>query len=191
SLEGSLTALESSSQLVEGEIDYYGDLIFDVDENGEFAEIKIESFSTTPVFNIGGSKERRGEWQIALSPEPELLLNLDSGSGAVSYDLSNLRVGELILDVGSGAVALNLPATSTFAGQIDGGSGALEITLPEQVGLRIELEDGSGSFRTDTRFVLVEGEPDDDGIWETKNYDTAEYQIDLEIDQGSGSVVIR
>jgi hypothetical protein len=61
--------------------------------------------------------------------------------------------------------------------------------MPDTVGLRIILDGGSGAFRTDERFVLASGDPDD-GIWETENYDNADHQIELEIDQGSGAISI-
>ncbi|MCD4738771.1 MAG: hypothetical protein K8R89_05875, partial [Anaerolineae bacterium] len=91
---------------------------------------------------------------------------------------------------GSGQVELRLPAASTFSGLMFGGSGRLVITLPEKVGLRIDLDSGSGSFRPAARFRLVAGTRTGDGRWETENYDTADYQIELEIDQGSGSIII-
>jgi hypothetical protein len=59
------------------------------------------------------------------------------------------------------------------------------------VGMRVTLISGSGSFQPDARFTLVSGELDDDGVWETENYASADYKIDLTIDQGSGSIRIR
>ncbi len=126
-----------------------------------------------------------------LSPDVTLDLWLDAGSGSGYYDLRDLRVGYLELDSGSGNIELTLPEASSFDGKIDGGSGDVILTLPEAVGLRVDLSEGSGSFRYDERFVLVSGDYDDDGIWETKNYDAADYKIDLEFDQGSGNIRIQ
>ena len=102
-----------------------------------------------------------------------------------------MRVSDLFLDVGSGSVDLALPDDSTFEARIDGGSGSLAITLPKGVGARVVLDSGSGSFRADERFRLVEGDRHDDSVWETDDFDTAEYTVELRIDQGSGSVRIR
>jgi hypothetical protein len=120
-----------------------------------------------------------------------LALDLNTGAGRCDLDLTALRVSDLFLAVGSGPIDLVLPSDSTFDAHITGGSGWLNITLPQNVGARVTLESGSGVFRPDERFLLVEGERDGDGIWETGNYATAEHTIELAIDQGSGRIMIR
>ncbi len=114
----------------------------------------------------------------------------DSGNGSFDFDLSDLQVSELYLDAGSGSGDLMLPPDSTFEAYIEGGSGSIDITLPDGVGARVEIDSGSGSFNPDSRFRLVDGERGDDGVWETDDYDSAEYVVELSIDQGSGSVRI-
>jgi hypothetical protein len=188
-LRGTLSALDDSSNLIEGEIDYYGDLTFNVDESGDHADVILDSHYTTVGFSFNGLPDE-GRWDVALHPRVAADLNLDAGSGRLSLDLRALSVTGLMLDAGSGAIELTLPEASTFNGEIDGGSGRLEITVPESVGLRVVLDDGSGSLRTDGRFVLVSGEADDDGIWETENYNTADHTIELEIEQGSGALIL-
>ncbi len=189
--QGKLVALDDSPNLIEGDIDYYGDLIFDVTEVGEGAEVELDSIQSAPVFDIDLRNEPAvGMWDVALHPSVAYDLNLDGGSGGLTLDLSELTVTRFDLDQGSGAIVLSLPEQSTFFGEIDGGSGGVRIVVPETVGLRVILDGGSGAFRTDERFVLVSGDPDD-GIWETENYDDADYQIELDIDQGSGAISIR
>ena len=130
-------------------------------------------------------------WDVKLSPKVVLDLSLDAGSGSCDFDLTDLEISNLLLDLGSGSVDLALPSRGTFKTRIDGGSGSLLIAIPGSVGVRVVLESGSGSFDPGERFRLVEGERNDDGVWETANFDTAEYTIELEIDQGSGSIRIR
>jgi len=72
--------------------------------------------------------------------------------------------------------------------KIDSGSGSLRITIPEDTGIRVKIDSGSGSFNPGGRFELVSGDRNGDGIWETKNYSSAAYTIEMEIDQGSGSI---
>jgi hypothetical protein len=190
SMPGHLGALRDSSNLIEGDIAYRGELIFDVDVRNDQTDVVLDSYSSGPwVWTFGGREDHR--WDVELSPDVPLDLTLDAGSGSCDLDLSDLRISDLFLDVGSGSVDLALPDDSTFEVRIDGGSGSLAIALPEGVGARVMLESGSGSFRADERFRLVEGERRDDGVWETDDFDTAEYTIELRIDQGSGSVRIR
>ena len=189
---GHLSALADSENLIEGRIAYRGELVFDVQTSGDRADVQLYHESAGPWFGPFQSlpdEDRR--WDVGLSPRALLGLNLNSGSGRCDFDLSELRLSALNLDVGSGAVALALPGDNTFEAKIEGGSGALTIVLPRNVGARVTLESGSGAFRPEERFELVSGEQGDDGVWETRNWDTAEHTIEIEIDQGSGRIAIR
>jgi len=192
SAPGYLRALRDSPNLIEGDVTYRGELIFDVDTRGEQANVKLDSYFSGPWFGpsgLGGRAEER--WDVRLSPDVPLDLALDAGSGSCDFDLVGLQVSDLFLDVGSGSIDLALPSGSTFDARIDGGSGSLDIVLPESVGAWVVLDSGSGAFRPDERFRLVEGRRNDDGVWETDNLRTATHAIELSIDQGSGSISIR
>jgi hypothetical protein len=191
SAPGYLSTLRDSPNLIEGDVAYRGQLIFDVDVRGDRADVELDSRFSGPwfgPFEFGDPAKKR--WDVRLSPNVPLDLALDAGSGRCDFDLTGLQVSDLFLDVGSGSIDLALPSGSTFDARIDGGSGSLSITLPESVGAQVVLDSGSGSFRPDERFRLVEGERNRDGVWETNNFRTAEHTILMEIDQGSGSVRI-
>ncbi len=192
SVPGYLSTLEDSPNLIEGDVDYLGELTFDVSVRGDRANVKLDSRSTVIwfwPFNLGDQSDKR--WDVGLSPNVPLDLTLDAGSGPCDFDLAGLQVSGLILDAGSGSVALVLPSGSSFEAEIDGGSGPLTIVLPRSVGARVELDSGSGPFSPDARFQLVQGKRSGDSTWETDNYRTAEHTVLLEIDQGSGSITIR
>jgi hypothetical protein len=192
SAPGYLSALRDSPNLIEGNVAYRGQLIFDVDVRGDRGDVKLDSHFSGPwfgPFDFGDRAEER--WDVKLSPKVPLDLTLDAGSGPCDFDLTGLQVSDLFLDFGSGPVDLALPSESTFEARMDGGSGPVTIILPESVGARVVLDSGSGPFGPDERFRLVEGERHDDGVWETDNFRTAEYTILLEIDQGSGPISIR
>jgi cell wall-active antibiotic response 4TMS protein YvqF len=189
---GHLYALSDSENLIEGRIAYRGELVFGAHTRGDRADVQLYSESAGPWFGPFQSlpdEDRR--WDVRLSPGALLDLNLNAGSGRCDFDLSELRLSALTLDVGSGAVTLALPGNNTLGATIEGGSGALTISLPRSIGARVILESGSGAFRPGERFRLVSGEQDDDGMWETRNWDTAEHTVEITIDQGSGRVAIR
>ena len=159
---------------------------------GDQANVTLDSHFSGPwfgPFDFGEHAEAR--WDVKLSPDVPLDLALDTGSGRCQFDLSGLQVNNLVLDSGSGAVDLTLPSGNDSQARIESGSGAIAIALPENVGARVVLESGSGAFRPGERFRLIEGERDDDGVWETDNFDTAEHTVVLSIDQGSGAVSIK
>jgi hypothetical protein len=188
---GYLSALHDSSSLIEGDVAYRGQLIFDVDVHGGQADVKLDSHFSGPWFGPFDFDRAKQRWDVKLSPKVLLDLTLDTGSGPCDFDLSGLQVSDLFLDSGSGPIDLALPSSSTFEIRMDGGSGPITIILPESVGARVKIDSGSGPFRPDERFRLVEGERGDDGVWETDSFRTAEHTILLEIDQGSGPISIR
>lgn len=192
SLPGHLSALRDSPNLIEGDVAYRGELIFDVGQHGDQADVELDTRFTGPWFGpFGFSGQATERWDVRLSPEVPLDLVLDTGSGPCDLDLAGLEISGLTLDAGSGPVDLALPGASTFEADIEGGSGPLTIALPEGVGAQVILDSGSGPFDLTSRLRLVRGERDDDGTWETDNFDTAEYRIELNIDQGSGPLTIR
>ena len=191
SVPGRLRALEDSPNLIEGDLAVRGRLVFDVQERSSGVVVRLDQDSSGAWFgpiDVGASEKR---WDVRLTPRVPIELTLDGGSGSGDYDLTGLQIADLELDVGSGSVDLALPAAGSYEAHIEGGSGSLRIMLPEDVGARVELDSGSGSFRPNDRFRLVRGERDDDGVWETDNYDRADHVVRLTIDQKSGSIRIR
>lgn len=192
SVPGSLDALRDSGNLIEGDIDYRGELTFEVDVRGERAEVVLDSHFSGVWFGPDSSGDRTGDrWDVRLSPEVPLDLSLDAGSGPGEFDLSGLQINTLNLNGGSGPVAIALPSSHTFDAIIDGGSGPMSITLPETAGVRVVIDSGTGPFSAGERLRLVEGSQRGDSIWETDNLRSADHTIVLEIDQGSGPVTIR
>lgn len=193
SAPGYLSALEDSSNLIEGDVDYRGELAFRVTNINGQAEVVLDSYFEGVTFGIRqwDFDDGNAKWDVKLSPGVAYELWMDTGSGSCNFDLSRLHVGYLNLDGGSGSLELKLPAASSFNGDLNTGSGAVVLVLPDGVGMRVKLISGSGSFQPGERFTLISGERGDDGVWETKNYASADYKIDLTIDQGSGSIRIR
>jgi hypothetical protein len=188
---GSLYALSDDEMLIEGEITYQGDLIFDVDSRGSVADVNLDTRLVSTWGNPPFQGSRDAEWDIGLTPEIPIDLKLDTGSGSCDFDLSELILEELFLDSGSGSIDLSLPEDQSFFFTLDSGSGSVRIDIPENTGVRVRLDSGSGSFNPGDGFQLVSGERRGDGIWESEDFDDAEYMIEMDIDQGSGSISFR
>ena len=190
SLPGKLTSLDTAESLIAGDIAYQGELMFDVHPHKEYVEITLDHYASGAwvQFPRWGREDYR--WDVRLTPHLPLALSMDTGSGVYELDLAGLQVVDLFLDAGSGSVTLTLPAQGGLDGRIEGGSGPLRIVLPDGMEARVVREAGSGSFHVDQRLRLVEGQPDDDGIWETDGFDEAGDGVLLRIEQGSGGVWI-
>ena len=187
----SIQALNNSENLIEGDLTYQGELIFDVQSQKSKADIRldtrlVENWVFTPFQTKPDAK-----WDISLTPEIPLALTLDAGSGSCDFDLSDLHLEEFFLDSGSGSISLSLPEGQSYPVKIDSGSGSVRITLPDDAGIRVRIDSGSGSFSPGSSFKLVSGERNGDGTWENKKYDTAKNTLEMVIDQGSGSITFK
>ncbi len=184
---GTLEVLDDSRNLIEAEVDYVGDLIFDAQTDRGRATVRLDTYNQGWNMNFTSWREKR--WVVRLNPSVLLDLELDASSGRYVFDLSELALSRLTVDASSGDIDLILPKDDLGA-EIEGSSGAIDLTIPKDVGVRIDLERGSGAFSPGRRFELVEGERNDDSVWETENYGAVEDNIVIEIDQGSGGITI-
>lgn len=206
-----IRALEDSGSLIEGQVVSFGTVQFSASDQEGRAEVLLTTRGSDGGDWLRWFGQSDEEWTIGLSPDVPLDLELDCGSGSGEFDLRELQVRNLIvdggsgewelllpaewgmgvhLDVGSGAVVLILPASGSAEVAVDGGTGRLTVRLPRAMAARVELESGTGSFTADSRFELVQGDRDGDGVWETEGYAGAEKQVLLRIDQGTGGVTI-
>jgi hypothetical protein len=203
-----VVALENDANLIEGSVTYTGDLIFDVAQDGDSAEIVLDSTSGGWWWLNPGNWNNFAAsdgWQVGLNPEVAYELDFDAGSGAYDYDLAAFTLNDFIfdggsgagrmalpggnyaarLDLGSGATHIVLPRNGDLSYRIDSGSGGLQILLPDSMEARIEIDSGSGSFNPGDRLARVA-----DSVWETPNFADATDRIDIQIDGGSGAITI-
>ena len=81
--------MSDSNTLIEGDLIYQGELIFDVDSRDDVADVNLD---TRLVNNWGFSPfqgGQRAEWEFGFTPEIPLDLHLDSSSGRCDFDLSD------------------------------------------------------------------------------------------------------
>ncbi|MFW5748007.1 MAG: DUF4097 family beta strand repeat-containing protein [Chloroflexota bacterium] len=140
-------------------------------------------------------------------------LNVNSSSGDPTITLPTLADGlDVAMQTSSGNADLRLPDSFTGTLQLQTSSGELDITIGEQVSVTIDLSTSSGDshitipdevgIRLDVRAnsageitvpdrlrpVSVE---DGEGVWETADFETAEYTVMLTVSVSSGDVTIR
>ncbi|MDF1515558.1 MAG: DUF5668 domain-containing protein [Anaerolineae bacterium] len=190
SAPGQLEALQDSGNLIEADIAYRGELVFDVSQANQRANVILDSFLQGVSYGVYDFSDTDAKWWVGIHPDVETELFFDVGSGACDFDLSELDVSSLEIDGGSGSITLTLPH-SHARGTIDGGSGSLTIIVPKGVGLSLEIDRGSGSLHVDDGYTVKSGDIDDLAVWESIGFLDMDYQVNLVIDQGSGSIRIR
>ena len=136
---------------------------------------------TGPVSFTGGDLL---SWDLSLTREIPLDVNLDMGVGTVESSLAQLELTGLQVNHGVGFLDLTLPRTGDFSGKISGGIGQVTLRVPEGLAVKIT---------TDTGIVFVQAS----GSWEreaetyaTPGFNNAPSQVDLTVDQGIGILII-
>jgi len=211
---GDVTGLVDNNALIAGQVAYVGDLIFNTNSSDNHAEVylteKNEGWTwLNPVnWNLG---EESSRWQLGINPAVDTELRLDSGAGSVNYDLAGLTLSYLNIDgsagsanvalpdgvydveydQGAGSLKMTLPENGRQTVDIDGGAGSITLYLPAEMAAQIDVDSGAGSFNPDSRFTQVSGDDNDEGVWETEDYDNADNRVELIVDIGAGSVTIR
>jgi hypothetical protein len=212
-----IEALEGSNDLFRAEVTHLGEVEF----NSSGTSRKTIQLDTRELsFNSSWFDfidERELKWDVAISPEIPVELDINGGVGEARLDLSELELTGLDIDVGVGKVSIYLPATSEgynakIAGSvgetyidisegadvhldIDGGVGEVTIKLPDDAAVRLDASIGVGRVQVPSYFRQVSGGDSDfvgeDGVWETAGFDSADRQIIINFDGGVGGLILR
>ena len=209
-LGADVTGLDGGENVLEGTLNIAGDLDFRERMQGSEAVVSLGESQSGWWFGSWVVSGNQPPWQIGLSRTVPLDLTVDIGSGQTDLALGSLLLSDLLVDVGSGAtnvqlpggdydvrldggsgkVVMTLPQDGRHEIEIDGGSGAMDLFLPSNMAARIELDSGSGRISLGDRFERISGD-DEDGVWETPNYDAyGDNVILIILDGGSGAISI-
>jgi LiaI-LiaF-like transmembrane region len=187
--QGSISALEDSANLAEGDLTSYGDLNDSFSVSGSIAQLMLGSHFSGWNWGWDWSDGRQSRWQISLNPRAGYDLRLDSGSGSYEIDLRKLTLRSLTLDSGSGHVALSLPELGQYRFQVNSGSGTVDIRVPQGMAMCVEYDAGSGELNAPALHRISGGKHN--GVYETDGFSQAGSYILMELHSGSGSVTIR
>lgn len=150
------------------------------------------------------------EWQIQLSPDVPLSLEVKGGIGPTKVDMTGLTVRNLKFDAGVGQFIMTLPQQdgeidldiNTGVGEtklylpeninanldIDAGVGSVDVTIPPNAAVQIRANNGLGSVQVpkSLRRISKKG-----GVWQSEGFDLAERRIVIRYDGGIGSFRVR
>jgi hypothetical protein len=213
-------ALTGSDNLLEADVRYIGEMEFNVSGDTEktvsLGQKNIPSV-IAPFKDLINSISNHDDlrWEIALSPNLPLDLNVHGGVGVSKLDLSGLQlkrlnikggVGETQLtlpvmptsydvdiDGGVGETVVNIPEGAVLRLHAKGGVGEAKIRLPESAAVRIEAKGGIGGAKLPSRFKRLKGGDDfmgASGTWETDGFALAQGQIFISFTGGVGGLKV-
>jgi len=130
---------------------------------------------------------RGQEWNVRLNPNPRLALHFKTGASETRLDLTDLRVAEMTLETGASSTRLTLPAHAGWTrARVASGAASVEVVVPPGVAARIHGVVAIGSFQVDQQRF-----PRRNGGYESPDYETATHRVELNVEGGVGSVVVR
>lgn len=150
---------------------------------GDEARITLKQ-SLSGFFPAHALKPGQSRWQLDLNPLIPTTLKIDGGVGVRHLDLSGLTLAHLTVDGGVGATRLTLPAQGRTRVQIDGGLGDTTVRIPAGMAARIAVDSGLGGRQVHGDFVQA------GNTYVSPDYETAAQRLDIDIDQGLGSLTI-
>jgi hypothetical protein len=127
-----------------------------------------------------------GDWTLGLTGEIPLAVELRTGAGETTLDLSDIQVTNLRLETGASKTEMTLPAKGRITAHVKAGAASVTIRIPDGMAARITRRTGLSGFVVDTdRFPKTA-----DG-YESSGFDGAEHRVELDIEGGAAGFEIR
>lgn len=204
----SVASLDDGDNLIEG-------MIYSVPQ--ERIEESYEKDGSTINYYLGSNwdggfpgslsqhEKSKLAWELYLTEDIPIDLNLSLGVGESDIDLSDLQVTELDLNIGVGQVKVELPA-GEYAAYVEGGVGQTIVTLPDEGQIDLKVSGGVGEIviyipeemaakinvdRGIAGLSVPNGYSQNEDTYTSANYNGSDSYVNLELDQGIGNISIR
>jgi hypothetical protein len=125
-------------------------------------------------------------WNVGLTSEIPVSLELHTGANRSSIDLSALRLRRLDLHTGASETRVRLPGSGATEVHVEAGLAALTIEVPQGVAARVKSRVALGSATVDeSRFPRAM-----DG-WMSPDYDANPNRVDIDVVGGLDSIRVQ
>jgi len=130
---------------------------------------------------------RPHHWSLKLNERLPLELDIKAGASESRIDLSQLKVTDLRLNTGASDTYLTMPAAVPHTrARVKSGVASVRINIPEGVAARIRATGGLSNISINRdRF------PRSGRYYQSVDYDTAEFKVELDLSVGVGSITVR
>lgn len=141
-----VSALSDSSNLIEADLTYLGEIEFDEQGQGN-KHVTLKQRSGGFDINLFDSIDiaERLQWDIRLSRNTPLDLSIEGSVGRTNLDLSDLELTNLVINGGVGETIVQLPAEK-FEAVINGDVGNFNVNIPDGAGVKADIAGDVGGF---------------------------------------------
>jgi hypothetical protein len=159
-----------------------------LDRSGAAARLELRSRGDAMFIGWPFGYAQNGlTWNVALTREIPLQLELETGASEIRMNLQELRVTELTVKTGASSSVITLPANAGLTRvNVHSGAASTEIYVPQGVAGRIRVQSGLAGINIDQNRFPATG-----GGYETPGYDSAANKAEIYVETGVASVTIR
>lgn len=144
--------------------------------------LEIEERKVTHLFTY---ESKIHQWDLKLNTTIPLSLKIDTGASNNDLDLSSLKIVEFDLDTGASNNKIRFGESTSIKAKVDGGASNIKIFIPHLIGVKIKADTALTANNLDTLGFEKKG-----NIYISRNFSTAEKQLDLYLDIGASTLKI-
>lgn len=156
-------------------------LLDEFTRDGSTAVLRLASQQTS---GLTLPRNERRSWDLRLTREVPIALDLNSGVGQVQLELQRLRLSSLNVQAGVGEVTVTLPDSGVYRADVKAGVGAVRITIPSGIAARVTVKTGLGAVHVNGTFTRSAD------VYETPDYATSSDRVDLRVEGGLGQITV-
>lgn len=148
---------------------------------GGIGRLRLRQLADPLLLPFLAARSATAAWELNLSGELPLRLDVTTGAGSTTLDLAGLRLEHLALRAGVGQTRVIFSSQAAVA-QVTTGVGGTVIDLPDDLPARLTVNSGLASVDVPARFSRG------DNVYTTPGFDPAGGFLELEVSAGIGEV---
>jgi hypothetical protein len=182
-----LTALGPSDHLMEGTVrNGPGESVqqsYTVSQ--QVGQLMLAQETNVLLAAFTAARENRAHWEIHLAQHVALALNVSTGAGSTSLDLTGLALTALNLNTGIGQTAVIFPKGQAAQAHVRAGFGPTTLNLPGDLAVRLTVRSGLANVQVSSRLARS------GDSYTTPGFTTTAPFLDLELSAGLGTVIVK
>ncbi len=178
--------LDEQMNLIAGDIAYpdRNSVARDFIVRGDTASFTLRE-QDSRASNLVRYRDNAASWDLRLTSDVPMRLNLETGVGEANIDLAELQVFDLRLKTGVGDTTLTLPRKGQVNARVSGGVGDTMIRVPTGVAVRLVLDGGVGNVNVPAIYAQQ------GNIYVSPDYATAKNRVELTASSRIGDFTIQ
>ncbi len=161
-----------------------GRVLQDFSQQGGVAKYSLRSPNPSTIY-IGADMNQGWTWDLRLTREIPIDLNVSLGAGEAMLNLTGLKLANLDSSLGVGQITVILPAEGVYDAKISAAIGQVIVEIPEGLAARIKTGTALAGVQVPAGYVK------DGNTYTSPGFTSAANRVELDLSLAIGSVVIK